>query len=50
MKELLGQTIFKSKNYELLKQELLNRYINKRNLIAYDEFKDLIKQFVEEIM
>ena len=45
--ELLGQDIFNIWNYELIKEELLNRHINKTNSVSYDDFKELISFYQE---
>ena len=48
--ELLGLDTFNNKNFELLKKEIVNKCIDNRNSLSYEEFKKRIIIFIEGVM
>ncbi len=51
--DLITEEIKESKNFQILSKVFSYHYVNKDNLkpiISYDEFKEVLTNFIEEIM
>ena len=51
--DLITEEIKESKNFQILSKIFSYHYVNKDNLkpiISYDEFKEVLTNFIEEIM